>query len=111
VKQTEMQDAVYQGAKLLDAEKPGWAKEVDLRKLDMRSTRTCVLGQVYGAYHFGTDQLQLESGVDEESYGFNLPDIPVDWEQANSYADYEERVKAMFGTLKSIWVEQIKDRR
>jgi hypothetical protein len=106
-----MQDAVDQGAKLLDQEKPGWAKAVDLRKLDMRSTRTCVLGQVYGAYHTGTDALGLGSGVEEENYGFNLTDIPVDWEQANSYADYEERVKTMYGALRSIWVEHIKDRR
>jgi hypothetical protein len=34
------------GADWLDAELPDWAEQIDLRRLDLGSTKNCVLGQL-----------------------------------------------------------------
>lgn len=46
------------GAALLDAfGPPGWRELVDLSLLDIEDLSECVLGQVYGGYFEGRDQL------------------------------------------------------
>lgn len=40
--------AAARGAKFLDQRRPGWADEIRLADLDLRSLDNCVLGQLYG---------------------------------------------------------------
>lgn len=54
--------AVRRGAKLLDREKPDWFKLVDLDRLNLDSSLTCILGQVYGDYYAG----RVDLGIDYE---------------------------------------------
>ena len=37
------------GARILDAERPGWAESINLAHLDMDSLDNCILGQVFEA--------------------------------------------------------------
>lgn len=48
---------VDRGAALLDERRPGWWEDVDVRTLDMGGCWSCVLGQVFGEYHDGTEWL------------------------------------------------------
>jgi len=45
---------------MLDEVKPGWYRQINLRKLDLACSDKCVLGQVYGDFQTGGFEL---SGV------------------------------------------------
>lgn len=45
------------GAALLDTENPGWRSRIDLDRFDMTGFGQCVLGQLYGNYGEGVDEL------------------------------------------------------
>jgi hypothetical protein len=44
---------VKNGIRLLDEKVPGWAKRINLAKLDMESCHNCILGQLFGLYETG----------------------------------------------------------
>lgn len=50
-------DAVLRVAVLLDVERPGWFRELDVAELDMEDPLYCVLGQLYGWYEDGYEVL------------------------------------------------------
>lgn len=63
----ELEKRVQRGLFVLDRARPGWT--VDLETFDLRSGQRCVLGQVFGLYQVGRDQLYVEifgSPVDEQ---------------------------------------------
>lgn len=68
---------VASGIALLDAHGPAdWRLDVDLSTLNMASTSHCVLGQVYGSFDRGYDDLVLEGGLDSDlprDHGFDAP--------------------------------------
>lgn len=78
----DMSAAVSRGAALLDRTHPGWAGQVDLAFLDLADCVACVLGQLFGAYADGCDEMNLNMGSeliegDDETapwLGFELPD-------------------------------------
>lgn len=41
------------GARLLDAQDPGWAARIDPARLELADGRACVLGQLWGEYRSG----------------------------------------------------------
>lgn len=58
--------AAATGAVLLDHEKPGWWKEVDVNTLDLGNPAYCVLGQLYGDTTYGyPDYDGYEVGIAE----------------------------------------------
>jgi hypothetical protein len=46
-----------QGARFLDGFTPGWADEIDPQQLDIADGDRCVLGQLYGHYGYGVDEI------------------------------------------------------
>lgn len=56
------EDRVNMGVQLLDDVLPGWENDIDLGKLDLFSCSDCVLGQLYGDYAFGLEQVGLKTG-------------------------------------------------
>jgi hypothetical protein len=85
------------GAKLLDRERPGWAKIVKLSALDMECCSRCVLGQLYGHFVAGLASLQ----VDEFEGGFN---------DDRAVLDRESRKRSM-AALDASWRRRIRERR
>lgn len=74
-----MTPEVERGAALLDEVRPGWFREIDVKKLDLSQATNCVLGQLYGNWklagaHFGWDVWSSsgDKGYDQHSldYGF-----------------------------------------
>jgi hypothetical protein len=63
------------GAQLLDQVQPDWWKQIRLKKLDMTSLETCVLGQLYGNYFYGLSALGLISGM---KHGFDTMTTDLD---------------------------------
>lgn len=61
---------VAKGAVRLDAVYPGWYDKIDLDRLDLSHWQLCVLGQLYGTYHYGVDVLDIEK--EREALGFTL---------------------------------------
>lgn len=61
---------VRKGAELLDEQRPGWHRRINLNMLDVGSPTRCVLGQCYGGYYKGLAKLGLESG---HTHGFVGP--------------------------------------
>ena len=62
---------VERGAELLDREKPGWERKIDVETLDLSSCSECILGQAFRvnqhpAYRRALDIL----GVESSRYGF-----------------------------------------
>lgn len=77
-------ERVAQGAALLDIKQPGWEHRIDLDTLDIQTSTTCVLGQVFcgedDPYEYGADYLLLHDAVENPdapvmvAHGFDAPD-------------------------------------
>jgi hypothetical protein len=62
---------IARGVRLLNTEYGrGWARLIDLRKLDLSSSTQCVLGQLYRNYYAGLDRLFLSDTDEIEQHGF-----------------------------------------
>lgn len=89
------------GIKLLDRQAPGWRAQVDLDRLDMRYTHTCVIGQLVrgrGSYYAYLHQLGIDG--DEAQYGFDIPHLT--WEDVT-----EEYVIDQWRVLTQEWRDAI----
>lgn len=65
---------------------PGWEDEINCARLDLRSASQCVLGQVYGSFDDGLDQLVGLVGEDEQidwsiRHGFSILGYSESWER------------------------------
>ena len=49
--------SIRDGARLLDKAKPGWEKIIDTCLLNMSRADECILGQLYGSYNKGVEEL------------------------------------------------------
>lgn len=68
----EADKRVKAGADLLDREVGvTWRDKIDVSTLNMTSSYSCVLGQLYGHYPTGLDKLSLSDDVTAYSHGFN----------------------------------------
>lgn len=103
-------ERVGHGAALLDAQKPGWALEVLPAYIDLTSQSACVLGQVYGSFAKGMQELRpamvpvdyllyATQPTQTMRYGFcvdRLEDLPLfkaEWGRV-----IEERLRAHFAS-------------
>lgn len=59
-------DIVKRGADLLDEQRPGWDREIDIGQLDIALGSACILGQLYGQYSVGVHELKVTGAY----YGF-----------------------------------------
>lgn len=81
----QIRRAAARGARWLDKTVPGWSRKIKRRKLDLGSTRYCVLGQIHGgetAQDFA-DEAELLGLSDERTdwLGFALPgDDDEEWD-------------------------------
>lgn len=72
----DARERVKLGAALLDAVRgDDWRSMIDVETLDIASVSRCVLGQIYGYYHDGTDILRESVNLTEVKnwtirYGF-----------------------------------------
>lgn len=95
--------AVERGAKLLDERHPDWVGEVNLDDLEMDSIFQCILGQIYGSFAagmeelFGEDDLNIHDQLAFE-HGFD-----ADWVDEHDYHRFQE--------LHAAWEEEIEERR
>lgn len=62
---------VERGAALLDEKVPGWAARVDVDTLALFDCTFCVLGQLFGDFGDGLDELDITGAP----HGFSCPDI------------------------------------
>lgn len=91
------------GMSLLDDTRPGWDVRIDLRHLDMRTTRQCVIGQEYAghpdvlsgqanAFDVGTDELLADAadinvairahGFDRDADHYDYIALAAEWRRA-----------------------------
>lgn len=71
-----LQRAVYRGAGLLDYVRGGieWRKNIDPEILALESGEACILGQLYGYYDDGLDELNFKNkNFRGEDFGFDVP--------------------------------------
>lgn len=65
--------AAARGAKILDKSFPNWWEKISLGRLRMSEPDTCILGQLYGSYKQGCEELDLKRR-ERIRNGFLLPD-------------------------------------
>jgi hypothetical protein len=79
---TDFTAEIDAGIKLLDLQVPNWRAKIDLDELDLGSCSVCILGQVFGDYDTGIDEL----GVSGYDYGFNtmsnMSALTAAWKEA-----------------------------
>jgi hypothetical protein len=85
---TDFEPMVAKGAELLDTHRPGWAEAIDLESLNMADYGRCILGQLFGDYWDGAQELGRLTSTDylsQRGHGFTLyigfgdGDKPADW--------------------------------
>lgn len=81
---TRARQRVRLGAALLDHKQPDWRKRIDTANLDLEDTRNCIIGQLYGYYINGLEQLRISGGYGHGFY-FDHEDL-----EAFTYAWLEE---------------------
>lgn len=97
-------DAVESGMEFLDSEYPTWLQSIDLAHLDLEDVGCCVLGQVFGFYSKGIEELGID---DPYALGFSIHDEDevelarrngslenVSWIMADRWAQLTEAWKA-----------------
>ena len=70
---------IARGVKLLDAKVPGWREKIDRDQLSMGDGCNCILGQIYGHFDEGIDELDSEDEAAER--GFDSEHDPISWEE------------------------------
>src|SRR5262245_44603799 len=70
--QTDIQEAVAYQAARLDEVKPGWADEINLKKLDLGISTRCIYGQQFGSYNNGVFEMF-------QAFGSTLSGGSTDW--------------------------------
>lgn len=69
-----VQERVARGATLLDEHEPGWELKIDLGTLALESCYQCVLGQLFGHFDEGVEELFLDKPMGSSvGYGFCGP--------------------------------------
>lgn len=78
--------SVLRGISVLDSHfgsRNAWVKQIDMETLDLGSCGVCVLGQLFGDYVDGKDELGIESG---HAYGFDtngsFAELTAAWKEA-----------------------------
>jgi hypothetical protein len=74
---------------------PFWWQTIDLNTLDQRSVCNCTVGQPFGDYSDGLEELGINSFDEPPKYGFILPD---------EYADFDV-VEQNYETLNQAWID------
>lgn len=64
---------IRRGVAFFDAYVPDWYKRVNPSTLDIQNVEKCILGQLYGCYWRGLEQLNI-SYDDSENYGLSGDD-------------------------------------
>src|SRR6478735_12553958 len=82
----EYADVVNAGIKLLDESGPSnWRDLVDVNTLRLESCEVCVLGQVFGSFEDGLNNLDLTQSTSKD-YGFNtnysMQELTKAWKDA-----------------------------
>lgn len=95
---------VRSGALLLDSWRPGWADEVNLKRLDMLDPNDCVIGQVFGDFDEGCDELGIYNEPFAQSgFGFMVA-IVGDHETEREQARATTRV---YRELTKLWRREV----
>ena len=97
----DLKECVDNGVRWLDEVKPGWAKKIKIRKLDMSNLTNCIVGQVFGKTRF-SNQIYLKlSDRDKQTHGFFL---------TVTQETLTEGVDKVYNELKSLWLTEIRKR-
>lgn len=127
----DMENRVRLGVQVLDLVYPTWLESVDLPTLNLGSTESCVLGQLYGDYFEGRDALssqlneywgdvpeKLQDEILAVDPLFLSPDGEVQgclYELGFEQADYgpcsDLIGSVQYETLTELWAEAVKRRR
>lgn len=100
----EVASRVAAGAARLDADQPGWHRNVNVNTLDISSGSRCALGQTYGSYAQGVQRLGLTSG-EASSLGFNTTGVHDNF--AAITAEWRRLIEARLDEERAKWaVEQ-----
>lgn len=92
------------GAKFLDERVPGWADRIDLTELDIHSSETCVLGQLYEHILPGAQMQQDSSPFVESVLALGLED-----EEVTGLGFGSEDAK-LYPHLTSAWKDEVAHR-
>lgn len=98
-------DRVKKGIALLNERcGPNWVDEIDMATLQLKNGESCVLGQVYGDYEVGAEQLDINVSTTPDSggtadYGFDIYDDSRDVESGEQYRELQEAWEQMLTEL------------
>lgn len=91
--------SVKRGAAWMDLNHPGWARKIDLSKLDMNNCHTCVIGQAVGNYF---DELYKIDDVAELDAD--------DWAVEHGFNAYDGENNEEFRALETLWTDEVRKR-
>lgn len=99
--ETTLDEAVENGAKLLDQKNPTWASKIDIEGLDLHSCSECLLGQLYEYYDDGVLELFDVDGDEEDLDEFMRDDASNHGYDCNT---------SELGEITELWVDAIQSR-
>lgn len=70
-----IEERVARGARLLDAEVPSWAGQINKGNLYLGSCVNCIFGQIYGHYASGLSRLCDQSESEAITHGFQADQV------------------------------------
>lgn len=95
---------IRNGIRVLDAYyatrgQPDWKSMINLKMFDIRQCKLCVLGQLFGDFYDGLDEVGISKWrTTKYELGFSLPDL-----NAHTY----EEEKKLWDILQREWTEEL----
>lgn len=96
MKLSDVRAAVWAGIGFLDSRVPRWRKKIDLKKLDLRYSDCCVLGELYGDYSEGVDRLFGGDNDKAIELGFDVEDYTQDEDADSEYKQLTAEWRAAY---------------
>lgn len=90
MKDKPIPDRVQAGVELLDRWRPSWERSINLDDLDITDCEQCVLGQLYGDYEVGRQDLDMDA---TEAADRGFVGIEMDEDEALNVM-WRERIEA-----------------
>jgi hypothetical protein len=105
---------VARGAALLDHKNPGWWRAINIGFLDMEKCTRCILGQLYGQYQHGLNQLEMwESNAARHGFYVMPPlpsSLPYEEEHMRNWVQANLEWARQWQALGDAWVTEIERR-
>lgn len=109
-KKDSVEQRVTRGMHLLDKDRPGWHRRINLGSLNIARSDSCALGQTYGSYGAGMVDLRITT-PEAIDHGFQVPRLTLPGNMRDEFdaltEEWRRQIEARLDDERAKWAEQV----